>query len=558
MSRLTLVQFVETRCVPRLSATAVYKDVRFAKRGPNFLQGMCPFGVEDTPPGSFVVDARTLRWTCLYHCHRAGQSVLAYVNGGQFPQPGTGRIAACLEKLRELAGIPPEDVPEISPETEHELLVHERVVSLLETFLVLAQRRLEDAKASVRRPLLALLTRNGFDADRIGGLGLGVVGELSEMRRELGEAGYSDQEIDASSLLDDTRLAGRLIGPIRDRFGCILSFWARDPRDRSPKFLFKGTWKDLSPLVGLDAAFAGKSSGSGVENLMVFERLFDALVLQSLGWTECAAIVGPGSDMTPLRWQRLAELGVRRVTLVPDDSEASRSHAWNAAENAYRASVSPDVRVLPPESLRPYSSGVALARARGIAKLQALVQADSVHGLRYKALSILRRHQPASGWTEPCRHAAWKEAIEFYARSSPQHLPLLDAHFVPAIEVGLQRTWATFDPVPGDAEVVDKPLRLAPSAEATDASASHSAENGGPSFHFVEGPHDLADLRPAISRPPTPSGPDQTEKKRAPLGEGSPGNEISCAPIDARSSFAGHGAVCAVHQCDVLECFCFD
>lgn len=562
MSQISLAQFVGTQCLPRLAASAVYNDVRFAKRGARFLQGMCPFGSGETPPGSFIVDARTLRWSCLHHCRRAGQSVLAYLNGGDFPRPETGQISECLEKLFHLAGIPRTSIPEITPAAEHELAAQERVASLLETFLVLAQQRLEDAKPAVRRVISTLLTKAGFEADRLEDLGLGVVGELPEVRRELGEAGYSPQEIDASSLADDPRLVGRLIGPIRDRFGRLLSFWARDPRDRSPKFLFKGPWKDWSPLVGLDSAFAGDPSLSGVNNLIVFERLFDALVLQSLGWSSCVAIVGPASDMTAIRWQRLAELGVRRVTLVPDDSEPSRSHAWSAVGNALRASVSPEVQVLPPEVLRPHASGLALARAQGVPKLQALVAAESVHGFRYKALSILRRHQPASGWTEPRRHAAWKEAIEFYARCEPEYAPLLDAHFVPAIVAGLERTWETFEPTPGAAEVVANPLRLASQAEGTDRNAHHAPMFGcvKPPFRFVHGAHEVATLRPPISRPAMPLVADKNCKTRGPLERETSANHEhgSRGPMRVRSSVAGHEVQCVVHKCNTLECFCFD
>ncbi len=558
MSQMTLAQFIDTQCIPRLSASAVYQDVRFAKRGFQFLQGMCPFGSERTPPGSFVVDARTLRWSCLHHCGRAGQSVLAYLNGGHAPRPETGEIAQSIQKLAQLAGIPLASFPSITAEAEQELAARERVVSLLESFLALGRRRFAEAKPPVRRSLVAWLARSGLDAAGVAELGLGVAGELSETRRELEEAGFSPQEIDASSLADDPRLVGRLIGPIRDRHGCLLSIWARDPEDRAPKFLFKGPWRDFTPLAGLDAVFAGDPSASGVEHVIVFERLFDALVLNGLGWAACAAIVGPASDMTPVRWQQLAELGVRRVTLVPDDSEPSRQHAWTAVENASKASVSPEVWVLAPEALRPHSSGVALARARGVARLQSLVKAESVHGFRYKALMILRRHQPASGWTEPSRHAAWKEAIEFHASSPSQHAPMLDAHFVPAIEAGLQRTWETFEPLPS-AEMAAACLRITPRAEANDRDANHASTCGcGGAFRFVHGSHDAAPLRPPISRPAVAPVAATTGKTGGPLARESSPHHVPRAAIQIRPHFPKTEAICAVHHCDTLQCFCFD
>ncbi len=550
MLQTPIPQFIEMQCVPRLSASAVYKDVRFSKRSPRFLQGMCPFASGETPPGSFIVDARTLRWTCLNHCRRAGQSVLAYFNGGEFPRPATGQLAACLERLAQLAEVPLSNVPSITPEAERELAAQERVISLLEAFLVLARRRFENAKPPLRRSLLAWLGKHGFDAAAAEDSALGVVGDLAETRRELEELGYSPQEIDASSLTDDPRLVGRVVGPIRDHLGRLLSFWAHDVRGRPPKFLFKGPWRNWTPLVGLEAAFGVDPRSSGVKQLVVFERLFDVLLLQSLGWTLCAAVVGPASDMTAARWQRLAELGVRRVTLVPDDSEPSRSGAWTAVDNALQASASPDVWVLPPDALRPYPSGVALARGCGVAKLQSLVKAESVQGFRYQAMCILRKHRPASGWTEPCRHAAWKEAIEFYASCKPEHARLLDAHFVPTIEAGLQRSWETFEPLPGAAEVEDRPLHFASPAEAANQNtpAASVTQAGTPPFCFVHGSHDVASLRRPISTPAMPPGSAQQTL----------GNPEPHVPALVGANAAKRGTFCPVHQCDTLECFCFD
>jgi hypothetical protein len=213
--------------------------------------------------------------------------------------------------------------------------------------------------------------------------------DLPAVHCGLEEAGYSDQEIDASSLTHDKRLAGRLIGPIRDRFGRILSFWARDPFDRPPKFLFKGPWREEVPLVGLDTALAPAGTDARHPDiLLVFERLFDALALHGMGFTQAAAIAGPASDMAPARWERLAALGVRRVILVPDDSQSSRQNAVTAVENAFRADPAPAVWVLPPEAFRPHPTGLAMARARGLCEFQSLLQTRAVNGHHYRALPV--------------------------------------------------------------------------------------------------------------------------------------------------------------------------
>lgn len=562
MSQTALAQFIEAECVPRLSPAEVYRDVKFSNRRSSYFHGMCPLAHGKSPPGSFVVDARTLRWNCLQHCHRGGQSVLAYLNGGAFPIPGTGEVNAALERLSQIARIPRADLPPITPEAEQQLVAQDRVASLLETFLIQAHWRLHAAAAKIRQPALKLLSRQGLDDGRLDSLPLGLVGEISAARFELEEVGYSEQEIDASSLADDARLTGRLIGPIRDRFGRILSFWARDPNDRSPKFLFKGTWKDATPLVGLDTALASCGpDASGLENLIVLERLLDAVALHSLGFRQAAAIAGPASDMTPERWERLGDLGVRRVTLVPDDSESSRNNTRIAVENALGADSAPAVWVLSPEALRPFATGVAFIRARGVAEFRSLVQARAVHGYNYRALSILRRHESPSGWIDPCRHAAWKEAIEFYATSKPERFPQLDAYFVPAIETGLQRTWDTFQPLGGPPETTARTLQLAsclePSEKAGTASVAteHSVSGG----LFDPSPSDQVVSRPAISRPAVTAHPHQDWDEAVELATSRySARDPSTTMLRGRAAKDAVHGHCGIHHCDTLVCFCFD
>jgi hypothetical protein len=143
---------------------------------------------------------------------------------------------------------------------------------------------------------------------------LGLFIERDLVRQGLLGAGFTPEQIDASALADDPRLAGRLVGPIRDRWGRIVSFWARHPEGHPPKFLFKGRWKEEAGLFGLDVALHPASGGSG--DLIVVQRILDAILLQSRGLRRVAAIGGPPSDLDRRRWQRLAALGLRRLLLV--------------------------------------------------------------------------------------------------------------------------------------------------------------------------------------------------------------------------------------------------
>ena len=357
---------------------------------------------------------------------------------------------------------------------------HDRVVRLLETFFQQSRRALlsESQKADARQRAVAFLSAQGFDSRRIDRLPIGLFTDGPSVRQGLEEAGFSPQEIEASALAADQRLAGRLIGPIRDPRGNILSFWARHPNDRPPRLLFKGPWKEAAAVVGLEAAFqAAGPRRDRVDELVVVERLLDALLLQSHGFPNAAAVAGPAKDMTARRWERLAALGVRRVTLMPDREEAFGEDFLRAIENAYRVKPSPEVFVVPPGSWDNHSGAAEFLRARGLSPFRTVLQKDRVHAFSYKALAILGRHRPSTGWTEASRHAAWKAAIEVYATAAHDRTPDLDAHFVPTIVAGLGRSWDTFEPI--DRQAVTAAPAATPAPSRLDGQANGSSIRTG-------------------------------------------------------------------------------
>jgi DNA primase len=282
-----------------------------------------------------------------------------------------------------------------------------RVADLLETFF--RQTRLalstQSKDPDAREVALSFLSARGFDRQRIPHLPMGLFTDGRSIQRGLAEAGFSPQEIEASALVADERLAGRLIGPIRDPRGAIVSFWARYPGDRPPRLLFKGPWKEATALVGLDVAFdASGHRRDRLDELVVFERLFDALLLQSWGLLQAAAIAGPAKDMTRERWQRLAALRVCRVALVPDRNEASRSGLLIALENAFRAKLAPDVFVVLPESWGGHSTAVEFLRARGPSAFHTVVQNDRVSASSYMALASPKGSLTRARTNGYCRH----------------------------------------------------------------------------------------------------------------------------------------------------------
>ncbi len=224
----------------------------------------------------------------------------------------------------------------------------QRMVDLLETYFTHACQLLrhgDSGDAAVRRAR-AWLTRRGVEPDRLDRLPVGVVPDVATMETELREAGFHPAEIEASNLLADARLSGRLVGAIRDPRSQIVSFWARHPEGRPPKYLIKGPWKDAISVFGLDIALPAINGGPG--GLVLIDDLLDAVLLHQLGLLPVAAIGGSGFQMTPARWQRLAELGVSRVALVlrgPDAGEEASA----AVEAARIAEWAPHVYVVAPD-----------------------------------------------------------------------------------------------------------------------------------------------------------------------------------------------------------------
>jgi len=404
-----------------------------------------------------------------------------------------------------------------------------RVDRLFEAFFHEARRALEGESLSrdARQCAIDFLSAHGFDVRRIDQLPIGLFTDGPSVRQRLEEAGFSLQEIEASALAADERLAGRLIGPIRDPRGKILSFWARHPKDRPPRLLFKGSWKEAAVLVGLEAAFeAAGPRRDRVEELVVVERLLDALLLQSHGVPNVAAIAGPARDMTERRWARLAALGVRRVTLLPDPERAFDEGFLRAVENACRAKPAPEVFVVPPELWNDHSTAAEFFRARGLSAFRAVLRSDGTHAFSFRASAILRKHRPGSGWTEASRHAAWKAAIELYATAAHDRVSELDAHFVPTIVAGLRRSWDTFEPI--DCKDVD-----VAHAVGQDSSRPEECEEDAtlPAETLNQGPEPNA-----APQPPEPK----------------------TAHANATSIGTGVNGFCRHHRCDPSVCFCFD
>ncbi len=281
------------------------------------------------------------------------------------------------------------------------------------------------------RQACAFLADRGFDLKRLGDLGLGFCADPKALGKELRSQGFPIDELRHSRLLADRRLARCLVGPVRDPQGRIVSFFARRPGVERSTLLYRNPWRHETPAYGLDVALpAVERDGS---DLLLVELLLDALALHSHAIENVAALSGSAAGLTCGWWQRITELGVERVTLLIDqepDAELRVLEALYTAWESRCAAVPPD-RIPPPGTFRGY------LKRRGPIAFRKLIAEERIHGYRFMARHILKKHRGGE-WTDDRRRAALEEAVEFYQERWPGDAPGdLDAFFVPTIVGGL-------------------------------------------------------------------------------------------------------------------------
>lgn len=435
------VEFFEQHVLPRLTIEMVYGEVQFASRRGRYWRAACPLHGGDNPT-AFSVDSETLRWRC-FSADCGHGSVLAYVNGGRTPR-GRDFIEA-VRTLAHLAGLDPKQMDrDLSPEERQRFDRRERRSLLLETFVNCTRSALlSEAGARARA---YLIEQRGFRPGDLEELELGLYLSPAATQQSLRAAGFSTREIAESEITADDRWSNRLVGAWRDPRGRIATFFARsvdDPSDRAEpgaKYLYlRGSTRPLA--FGLDLVLGRRRRASA---LVLVEGVFDAMLLQVRGIESVAALGGNGSRLTPESWQKLTNLGPSAVTLMLDNDEAGRKTTLTALENAFQIGHAPSVYVVNPTELGSAKDPDELIRAQGIEAFER-IYARRIHGYRYYAESIVDKHRPESGWTDPTWHAVMEEAIAFAESVEAPEQRLGLTHFF----------WPTiFEATDADAEAV--------------------------------------------------------------------------------------------------------
>src|SRR5271157_2359224 len=209
-------------------AAVVGRKVKLARSGRQ-LKGCCPFHGEKTP-SFYVYDDH-------YHCFGCGAHGDAI--GFVMQSEGAGFMDA-VERLAAEAGL---DVPKPSPEAAEAEQKRHDLVSVLEAAQESFQRRLWLPEG---RHALAYLLGRGLSEATIRRFGLGWSGEgRGALAASLTRDGITEQQLVDAGLLrrdDETGRAfdlffNRVMFPIRDRRGRLISFGGRIMGDGQPKYV---------------------------------------------------------------------------------------------------------------------------------------------------------------------------------------------------------------------------------------------------------------------------------------------------------------------------------
>ena len=323
---------------------------------------------------------------------------------------GAGFMEA-VEQLASEAGL---QVPKPSPEAaeaERRRLDLADVLDRAGAFFQ-ARLRLPEGRAG-----LEYLQRRGLSEETIARFGLGWSGEgRGALLAELGRDGITPAQLLEAGLLRETEdgelrelFFNRVMFPIRDRRGRVVSFGGRILGDGVPKYVNGPETPLFSKrrnLYALDLARAAAREGAVVT---VVEGYMDVIALHQAGFGGAVAPLG-----TALTEEQLGELW--RLTPAPvlcfDGDAAGGRAAARAAELALPL-------LTPAHTLRlaTVPSGEdpdSLVRGQGAAGFQAVLEA--ARPLSEVLFDLLR---PGPGAVSPEQRAAFRARLEEAARRIP-------------------------------------------------------------------------------------------------------------------------------------------
>jgi DNA primase len=304
-------------------AAVVGRRVKLARSGRQ-MKGCCPFHNEKTPSFYVYDDGQ-------YHCFSCGAhgDAISFVMQSE----GAGFMEA-VERLATEAGL---DVPKPSPEAADAERRRHDLTSVLDAAQASYQRRLFLPEG---RHALAYLLGRGLSEDTIRRFALGWSGEgRGALAADMGRDGVTQDQLVECGLMrrdDETGRAfdlffNRVMFPIRDRRGRVISFGGRVLGDGQPKYVNgpeTALFSKRRTLYGLDLAREAVRGGTA---LLVVEGYMDVIALAQAGIG--GAVAPLGTALTEEQLEELWRIAPTPILCFDGDSAGSRAAA-RAAELA--------------------------------------------------------------------------------------------------------------------------------------------------------------------------------------------------------------------------------
>jgi DNA primase len=380
------------------------RRVRLAKSGRQW-KGCCPFHGEKTP-SFYVYDDH-------FHCFGCGAhgDAISFVmqnQGTSFPE--------AVEQLAAEAGLEvPKSTPAAAEAERHRHDLH----SVLEAAAAAYQRRLRLPEGCAA---LDYLHNRSLTDETIARFGLGWSGEgRGALASELARDGIEPALLVAAGLMRESEsqdgngggrpydlFFNRVMFPIRDRRGRVISFGGRTLGDGQPKYV-NGPETDLFSkrrnLYALDLAREAARKGAPV---VAVEGYMDVIALHQAGFAGAVAPLG-----TALTNEQLGELW--RLSPEPilcfDGDAAGAKAAARAADGALEL-LAPD-RTLKLATLPAGEDPDTLVRRQGQAGFQAVL--DTARPLADALYDLLRHGMEKT----PEQRAAFRARLEAAAKRIP-------------------------------------------------------------------------------------------------------------------------------------------
>jgi DNA primase len=298
------------------------RKTRVVRSGRNW-KACCPFHGEKTP-SFYVYDDH-------FHCFGCGAhgDAIAFVmraEGASFPE--------AVERLAAEAGL---EVPRPTPEAAAREKRARDLHGVLEAAAAAFQRRLRLPEGAEG---LAYLRRRGLSEETIRKFGLGWSGGgRGAIAADLKAEGITPEQLAEAGLMREREggegfsdlFFNRVMFPIRDRRGRMISFGGRILGDGQPKYVNgpeTPLFQKRRSLYGLDLAREGAFRGG---TLVAVEGYMDVIALHQAGFE--AAVAPLGTALTPEQMEEMWRLSPEPVLCFDGDAAGARAAA-RAAEAA--------------------------------------------------------------------------------------------------------------------------------------------------------------------------------------------------------------------------------